>query len=512
MSSPDLVLGVDASTTAVKVIAFDRAGNPLAEGRAPLSLSQPHPAWHEQSAAEWWKAFCQACQAVMASIAPRRLAGVCIAHQRETFVLVDEAGKPLRPAIVWMDERARPLLPELEAQYGKEHFHTLTGKPLTGNLLPGKLAWLRQHEPEVYARIHKILDVQAYLVFQLTGLFRTSAGSADPMGLFDMPSGAWSEQVLAAVGLSSQHMPQAFLPGSLLGAVSTAAAVACGLPASLPVFAGTGDGQAGGLGAGLAHPGESYLNLGTAVVSGSLATSYLTSPAFRTHYAAIPGAFALETVILGGTYTNRWFAENFASYLAQPGRATEEVLDEIAGKVPPGALGLLLVPYWNTALNPYWDAGASGVVVGWRGVHQPAHMYRAILEGMAFEQRLATEGVEQATGQRVERYIAFGGGARSTLWCQIMADVTARRVVLAHAPEATALGAGILAAAAAGIYPDVIQAAQAMTRLQPEHYQPDPKRAAFYDRLYSEVYRHLFPALQPLLDRLTSLADYSEEA
>jgi len=337
-------------------------------------------------------------------------------------------------------------------------------------------------------------------------------GSADPMGLFDMPSGAWSEEVLAAVGLSSQHMPQAFSPGSLLGAVSAAAEVACGLPASLPIFAGTGDGQAGGLGAGLSHPGESYLNLGTAVVSGSLSPAYLTSPAFRTHYAAIPGAFALETVILGGTYTNRWFAENFASHLAQPGRATEEVLDDLAGKVPPGALGLLLVPYWNTALNPYWDAGASGVVVGWRGVHQPAHMYRAILEGMAFEQRLATEGVEQATGQRVERYVAFGGGARSALWCQIMADVTARSVVLAHAPEATALGAGILAAASAGFYTDVIQAAQAMTRLQPERYQPDPRRAAYYDRLYTQAYRHLFPALQPLLDRLTYLADYSEEA
>ena len=502
----DLVIGVDASTTAVKVIVWDRQGQAVAEGRHPINLLQPHPSWHEQSAADWWWAFCSASRNALDGIDPERLGAVCIAHQRETFVLVDADGDPLRPAIVWMDERARPLLPELGALYGRQQFHRLTGKPLSGNLLPGKLSWIRQHEPDVFQRIHKVLDVHAFLVRRLTGEFRTSTASADPMGLFDMQSGIWSQQVLQPLDLSADHLPQAFPPGTVLGEINKMAAQASGLPLGLPVIAGLGDGQAGGLGASVTQPGESYLNLGTAVVSGTVTSQYQTSPAFRTHYAGLAGRYSLETVILGGTYTISWFVEQFGEPFRQPDRATEEVLEVLAREVPPGSDGLMLVPYWNTVLNPYWDAGASGIVVGWRGRHTPAHLYRAILEGIAFEQRLATDGVEQAVGSPVQRYIAFGGGARSPLWCQIIADIAGKPVHLAHAPEATALGAGILAAAAANLYPDVTQAAQAMAHQLPQVFVPDPQRSQHYTRFF-EVYTQLFPQLQTQLDRLTELAE-----
>jgi xylulokinase len=357
-----------------------------------------------------------------------------------------------------------------------------------------------------------VLDVHAFLVQRLTGEYRTSRASADPMGLFDMHAGTWAQEILQPLGLSMEQMPQVFLPGTELGQVTSQAAQATGLPAGLRVIAGLGDGQAGGLGANVTQPGEAYLNLGTAVVSGTFSNAYITERAYRTHYGGIPGSYSLETVILGGTYTNRWFAQQFAPQFAQPGNVAEEALDELAREISPGAMGLLLVPYWNSVLNPYWDANASGIVVGWRGMHQPAHLYRAILEGIAFEQRLATEGVESSTGQTVERYIAFGGGARSVLWRQIMADVTGKRVYLAHAPEATALGAGILAAVAAGFYPSAAQAAQAMTRLLPGCSEPEAKNQAVYDRLYQEVYRHLYPALQPLLERLTQLSEAQEPA
>ena len=502
----DLVIGVDASTTAVKVIAWDRDGQAVAEGRQSIDLAQPHPAWHEQSAADWWQAFCSASRIALRGIDLERVGALCIAHQRETFVLVDALGNPLRPAIVWMDERARPLLPELENLYGKEHFQHLTGKPLSGNLLPGKLAWLRQYEPDIFQRIHKVLDVHAYLVSRLTGQFHTSTASADPMGLFDMQAGDWSQEVLQPLDLSAAHMPLAFAPGTVIGEISEVAAQHCGLPPGLPVVAGLGDGQAGGLGASVTQPGESYLNLGTAVVSGTVTPQYQTSRAFRTHYAGLAGTYSLETVILGGTYTIRWFVEQFGKPFNQAGRITEEILDEMAREIPPGADGLMLVPYWNTALNPYWDAGASGITVGWRGRHTPAHLYRAILEGIAFEQRLATEAVEQAAVGTIQRFIAFGGGARSPLWCQIIADITGKPVHLAHAPEATALGAGILAAVAAGLHPDVTQAAQAMTHLLPQVFTPDLQRSRRYASFF-EVYTHLFPSLQPHLDRLTDLAE-----
>jgi sugar (pentulose or hexulose) kinase len=169
----------------------------------------------------------------------------------------------------------------------------------------------------------------------------------------------------------------------------------------------------------------------------------------------------------------------------------------------------MLLPYWNSVLGPYWDPAASGIIVGWRGIHQPAHLYRAILEGIAFEQRLCTLGVEKAVGQSVNRYIAIGGGAQSDLWCQIIADITDKPVFRAATTEAAALGAGILAATAAGCYADARQAAREMTHILPQPLEPDPARHDFYSRLFEEVYRPLFPALQPYLDRLTSIASAS---
>jgi xylulokinase len=262
------------------------------------------------------------------------------------------------------------------------------------------------------------------------------------------------------------------------------------------------------LGAGILKPGDAYLNLGTAVVSGTFSPRYLVDPAFRTHYGGLPGSYSLETVLLGGTYTITWFVENFARLSpaeAASGKSPEEIYEAAAQRIPPGSQGLTLVPYWNSALNPYWDATASGIVVGWRGIHQPAHLYRAILEGIAFEQRLHTTGVEQALRQPVERYIAVGGGARSRLWLQIISSVTGKPVQRADAPEASALGAGILAAVGSGLYPTIPEAAQAMTRSTGEPEEPDEALHRFYSRIYEEVYRHLYPALRGHLARLADL-------
>jgi xylulokinase len=508
---PDLVIGIDASTTACKVILWDRDGMPVSQGRAAIALNRPRPSWHEQSALEWWQALCAAAHTALAGVDENCLAALCIAHQRETFVPVDEQGEPLRPAIVWMDERARHLLADLEDSLGREVFLRQTGKPFSGNLLPGKLAWLAQYEPQVFKRVYKYLDVHAFLVQRLTGLYFTSTGSADPLGLLNMLAGTWAENVLSAVDVRLDQLPTALPPGTILGQVTPQAAAQTGLPAGLPVIAGIGDGQAGGLGANAVQAGVSYLNLGTAVVSGTVTRQYHTRRSFRTMYAGLPGQYSLETVILGGTYTLEWFTEQFgALFPSAPGKLHEH-LNDAAAAVSPGAAGLMLVPYWNTVLNPYWDAGASGMMIGWRGLHTPAHIYRAILEGIAFEQRLATQGVEAALGLPIESYLAFGGGAHSALWLQIIADITGKRVHLAHAPEATALGAGILAAQAAGWYPDLAVAAQAMTRRLPVVYEPQPKQHAFYTQLFEDVYRSLFPAVQPYLSRLTELSERQAE-
>jgi sugar (pentulose or hexulose) kinase len=503
----DLVIGLDCSTTACKAIAWDRFGNSHAEGRAALSMSMPASGFHEQSAQMWWQSTCQAIQQVTSQIDPARLAAVCVAHQRESFVPLDQNNQPLRPAILWMDERSRPYLDELGSSLGQEDYHQRTGKPLSGNLAVGKIAWLRQHEPAIFERTALYLDTHAYIMLHLVGKPITSWASADPLGLLDMrwPTPNWDEHTLSVLGITPQQLPSLAPPGGTLGTVTQLASQESGLPQGLPVVAGLGDGQAGALGVNL-QPSEASLSLGTSVVSGTISDRYVVDRAYRTTTSGIPGYYLLETVLLGGAYTLRWFLETIASGPDNIGSLpSEEAFEQLAAQVPPGANGLILVPYWNSAMNPYWDAGASGIIAGWRGTHRKEHIYRAILEGIAFETLLHIEGMEASLSAPIQRLVAVGGGARSDLWCQILADITARPLYRSASHEAAALGAGILAATAAGWYSDVPQAARAMTRLQPGSFSPDPQQHGIYSRLYQQVYRHLFPALQIYLDRLTAL-------
>ena len=495
----DLVIGVDASTTGCKAIVWDLQGVPVAQGRAEIPLLRPRPEWHEQDARDWWGALFQSLRIAMSEVDPDRLAGLCISPQRETFVPVDPRGNPLRNAILWMDVRARSLLPDLESAIGARRFHEVTGKPLSGNLTVLKILWLCQNEPEIYASTSKFLDVAAYLNFKLTGAWGTGWGIADPAGLFDMRGNCWSEEILAFLGLNQHHMPPCYPAGSVVGKVSASAADECSLPPGLPVVVGLGDGQAGGLGLNITHPGECYLSLGTSVVSGTYSERYCTDRAFRTMLAGVPGGYSLETVILGGTYTIDWFMKYFGS-----GSSLEQHENTIR-ILPPGSEGLVLVPFWNSALNPFWDPKASGLVLGWRGHHTPSHLYRAILEGIAYELRRHLEGVRSALGMEINRLVVMGGGSESDLWCQIIADVTGLTLNRTDSTEATALGAGVIAACGTGLFADFRSAAEQMTGVLRDRFQPVPKVHHQYSRLYQEVYKDLFPAIQSLSARLAEI-------
>ena len=500
-----LVIGLDCSTSACKAVVWDPRGNAIATGVGSLALISPQPAWYEQSAESWWTAMTQAVRQAVSLVDGNRLKALCIAHQRETFVPVDEQGQPLTNGILWMDERAGGLLPGLERSFGGQTFQQQTGKRLSLNLTIAKIAWLKEYRADIFSRACKYLDVHAFLVHRLTGLYRTGWGCADPTGMFDMQSHAWAETLLKQVGIRLDQLPEVYPPGTVVGTVTPPAAAACGLPAGLPVVAGIGDGQAGGLGVNITAPADAYLSLGTSVISGTYSDRYVVDPAFRTMSGGIPGSYLLETVLLGGGFTIAWFLEKMAGQPGKDGAQLQEFYDQAARAVPPGSEGLLLVPYWNSVLGPYWDPAASGIVVGWRGTHQLAHLYRAILEGVAFEQRLNTLGVEKALGQTVRSYIVVGGGAQNDLWCQIIADITDKPVYRAAASNAAALGAGILAAA--GTYAGVREAAHAMAHILPRPFEPDPSRHDLYDRLFEEVYRPLFPALQLYLDRLASISN-----
>ena len=500
-TAKDLVLAIDCSTTASKAIAWDRVGAVVAEGRAPLGTRHPHPGWSEQPAADWWDATVAAVRHVTGQIDAHRIAAVCVTTQRETFVPVDAAGQPLRDGILWNDERSRDQLAELDRRLGAERIHALTGRPPSMTQSLPKLLWLVQHEPEIARAADTILDVSAYLNLRLTGAAMIGLACADPMGIVDMAAGRWADDLITGVGLRLDQLPPIVRQGEPVGAVTPDAAAATGLRAGTPVVAGAGDGQSASLGAGVTGPGRAFVNLGTAVAAGCVSPTYRTDLAYRTCGGGMPGTFVLESLLRGGTATVTWFMEELADPTLAGSFAAYEAE---AAALPPGAGGLMLVPYWNTVMNPYWDPAASGITVGWTTATRRANLYRALMEGIAHEYRLSIEGIVASSGEPVGEHVVLGGGSRSDLWCRILADVLGAPVRRAASVDATNLGAAILAAVAAGWYADATTAAAAMTGTA-ESFLPDPASAAAYDRLHREVYVHLFPALRPYLDRLTEL-------
>jgi len=487
-----LVIAVDCSTTAAKAVIHDEAGHCVAQAARPLRTTQLRPAWHEQDAEQWWAATAAAiAEAVAALDDPGRVAALCLTHQRESFVCVDGAGQPLRPAILWLDGRAH----EEIARLGSPRVHELSGKPPDTTPAIYKLAWLARHEPAILRRAVHVGDVQAYLAWRLTGRWATSHGSADTLGLFDLQAMAWSPELLELAGVRQSQLPDLVAAGDLIGPVSGGVARSLGLPGAVPLVAGIGDGQAAGIGLGATGPGVAYLNLGTSMVLGVQSSQYLWDPAFRTLAGIQPGTYTLETVLNAAAYVATWCRQEFGTAGAD---ATEgQEMEASATRLPIGAEGLLTLPYWNAAQTPYWDPLARGATIGWHGRHTRAHLYRSILEGVGFELRLHLERLEQAVGQPITSIRAVGGGARSPLWIRIITDITGRPVRVCADPEVSAAGAAVLARGFLNRAACASDSPKPATIPLGREVLPDPSTKAGYDALFG-VYRQMYPALRKL--------------
>lgn len=502
------VIGVDSSTTATKAVVWDREGRAVSEGRQEFELAIPHPGWHEQDARDWWRSTAAALREAAGGADASEIEAIGLTHQRETFACLNKDGDPLRPAMLWLDSRAGK---EVE-KYGSEELHKITGKPPDTTPALYKLLWLREHEPDVLERTSRVVDVHAFLVKHLTGEWRTTSACADPLGLVDMEAFDWSDEVLGQVGLAREQLCELLPPGAVMGQLRADVAEEVGLPAGIPVVGGAGDGQSAGLGANITKPGRAYLNLGTAVVSGTYSDEYAWHRAFRTLGGPVPGTYTLETLLQGGTYTVSWFVNKLAGIEALRlglDLSDEDVLEAAAARVRPGADGLLAVPYWNQAQTPHWDDYARGMLIGLRGHHGKAHIFRAILEGIAFEQRLLTDQVVSAQNQPIDLYLAVGGGSRSSLWCQIIADVTLRTTIACSEVETTALGAGMHAAAAVDWFDSIPEAAEAMSGERAK-YEPDERNAKRYGKLL-EVYREIYPRMKELFPLLSAAVEDESE-
>ena len=494
--SADLFIAIDCSTTGVKCIVWDASGSAVSTARASLTLTVPTPGSGEQDPAEWWSATCEAVVGATRGIDPARFGAICVANQRETFACLDADGVAVRPAMLWLDSRAGA---EVE-EFGSQAIHETTGKPPNTTPAFYKLIWLQRHEPENMVKTRHIVDVHGYVTQRMTGLWSTSLASADPLGLVDLRTGGYDAGLLSIAGITIDQLSELVDPGEALGVLTAHAATQLGLAAGLPVIAGAGDGQTAALGADISRPGVAYINIGTGLVSGSYSELYRADRAYRVLTGAIPGTYSYELFVSAGTYLVTWFIETFIDKSVRDTMQNGELelmLGDEAAMIAPGSDGLLVLPYWNGALTPYWDHRARGMIFGITGVHSRGHIYRALLEGLCFELRVCLDRAEEVTGQRIDTFVAMGGGSKSELWCQMMADILGRGVTISAESETTCLGAGMLAAAGAGHFASIRDASESMSSLG-RIFLPDANLTGMYDERF-EQYRQLYPLTRSLL-------------
>ena len=456
----DLVIGLDSSTQSTKAVAWTRTGEAAAEGRAPVAMDTPLPGWVEQDPEGWWSAVCTALRQVTRIVPAARVAGLAVSNQRETVAFLDARGTAVCPAMVWLDERARDELPRVADSLGAQALHAITGKPVDITPVLYRLSWLRRHAPETLDATAKIVDVHGYLTGRLTGRAVASWTSADPFGVFDINAKEWSVPILEHLGLRAEHFAELERPGSMVGHVTGAAGAATGLAAGTPVFAAGGDGQCAGLGVDAVRPGVVYLNLGTALITGTWSPAPRISRYWRTMTSPTGEGYFLEGCQRAGAFFLNWLIDAFAGGREDPG--VFDRLEAQAARLPIGSEGVTVCPYLTGCMDPHWDPRARAGFLGLGPLHGIGHIYRASLEAMTLESMRCVEAME-ANGLAPRRILAVGGGANSRLWTRMFADATGLPLTISKSLEASALGAGVAAAVGAGWFESFGDAATAMS-------------------------------------------------
>ena len=496
-----LFLGIDVATTSAKALLVDETGAVIASATADYPLSTPRPLWSEQSPADWWTGVVACVRQALeqGGVDPEAVAAVGLTGQMHGLVLLDEAGQVLRPAILWNDQRTGAECDWITERLGFERLLALTGNPALPGFTAPKLLWVRRHEPDIYARIAQVLLPKDYVRYRMTGDYATDlAGAAGTLWL-DVPGRRWSDEVLAALDVPASWLPPVHEGPQVTGTISQAAAAEMGLNPGTPVVAGGGDQAAQAVGVGAVRPGIVALTLGTSGVVFAPTDEPVVEPQGRLHAFchAVPDRWHLMGVMLSAAGSLRWYRDTLA-----PGIAFDDLLAP-AVEVPAGSEGLLFLPYLTGERTPHPDPLARGAFVGLTVRHTQAHLTRSVLEGVAFGLRdgmelLRTAGAGQPTQVRIS-----GGGARSALWRQIIADVLQTELVTVNVVEGAAYGAALLAGVGAGVWPDVEAACSDVVQLT-SRVTPQAEAQARYQALYDQ-YRGLYPALKPTFDGLAEI-------
>ncbi len=497
------LLGIDLGTTGVKSLVLDGDGAVVGTATAGLALSTPRPGWSEQEPADWWEATRVSVRAVLdrTGVRPEALVGIGISGQMHGAVLLDREGVPVRPCILWNDQRSAPQCDEIARRAGgRARLLELVANPALAGFTAPKLLWVREHEPAVWARVATVLLPKDYLVYRLTGELGTEVSDAAGTLLLDVRRRAWSHELLALLDLSPALLPACRESSDIVGRVTAAAAAATGLAAGTTVVAGGADNACAAIGAGAIAPGRLVSSIGTSgtMIAPTAAPEVDTQGRAHTFCHAVPDTWYVMGVMLSAGGALRWLRDTLYEAAEIGGRDTYDAMMEGAAAVPAGAEGLVFLPYLSGERTPHGDPDARGVFCGLTLRHGRGHLARAVVEGVTFGLRDSLE-IMRALDLPADRVYATGGGARSALWRQIQADVFGIPVVAEPAGEGPALGAALLAGAGAGVFTLAEGVARAIR--QGDVVEPRPAEVRAYDRVY-EIYDRLYPALKDVFPLL----------
>jgi len=515
MGTKTHVLAIDNGTQSVRALLFDLTGK--LSSRVQLQLEpyySTQPGWAEQDVKYFWEHLCRACRQLLAEsdVPVDAIAGMAVTTQRACMVNLDRTGEPLRPMISWLDQRRATAFRPVGGLMGA--VFKLAGVEQTIRYLQGESEanWLAENQPHIWEKTHKFLFLSGYHIFRLTGQYHDSAASQVGYVPFDYKRLTWcggNSWLWRLAPVQQSMLPRLFKPGEQLGTVTEQASRETGLPAGLPVIAASTDKACEILGSGCLDPQTAALSYGTTATINTISRKYVeVKPRIPPYPAPVPDAYSTEIMIYRGYWMVNWFKKQFAlreqQLAAEQGIEPESLFDELVNAVPPGSMGLTLQPYWSPGLSM---PEAKGAIIGFGDVHTRAHIYRAILEGLAYGLRDGLEQIEKRRGIKVQRLTVAGGGSRSNAAMQLTADIFGLPVSRPHTYEASGLGAAMAAAVGLGLQPDFETAVAEMTHTE-RVFEPIPQNRSVYDSLYRRVYLEMYSRLQPLYREIQKITGY----
>ena len=490
-------LGIDVGTGGTRAVVIDPDGNVVASATAEhVPFISARAGWAEQDPEDWWQATITVVREVLSKSSGHEIKAVGFSGQMHGLVLLDQSDEVLRPAIIWCDQRTDSQCKSLTEMIGADRLIELTCNPaLTGFTLP-KMLWVREREPELWRKVRTVLLPKDYVRLKLSGDRATDVTDASGTLLFDVKVRRWSTEILSATEIDERLLSRVYESPEVTGVISKAGAEATGLRAGTPIIAGGGDQAAGAVGMGIVRPGTGSSTIGTSGVVFAATDKPMLDPKGRVHTFchAIPGRWHVMGVTQGAGLSLRWFRDQFGAIGGDDCDSYDKLTKE-ASLVSSGSDGLIWTPYLMGERTPHLDPFARAALVGLTASHTRAHIVRAMLEGVAFSLRDAFE-IFNEMGVQVEEIRLGGGGARSSLWRQIQADVYRQPVNTVVAEEGAAFGAALLAGVALGIWASVDAACDAVVRIA-DHAEPNAESVRILARQY-ERFKQIYPALKTI--------------